>query len=318
MAVYTAVSGADLERFLAAYDLGAPLSFKGIAEGVENSNYFLETEAGRFILTLYEKRANPDDLPYFLDLMAHLAAHGLPAPPPIPDRTGRMLQSLAGRPACLISFLTGTEAATITPDHTRAVGAALAHMHRATADFPRQRANDLSLAGWQALWAEIDPVAAESVHAGLGGRIEAELAHLATAWPARLPTGTIHADLFPDNVLFTGTTVTGLIDFYFACTDFLAYDLAVCLNAWCINDAGTLDPALQDGLIAGYESVRALDGKEKAHLPLLARGAALRFLLTRLYDWLNPVEGAMVRAKDPRPYLHRLTTLQALDGQPHG
>jgi homoserine kinase type II len=305
MAVYTQVDDQTLNAFLAGYDVGEATSFKGIAEGVENSNYLLETTRGRFILTLYEKRANPEDLPYFLNMMEHIAAGGVPTAVPVRDRKGTALQTLAGRPACLITFLSGVSVQHMEEPHCAALGTVLAAMHKAAADFPEVRTNDLSLSGWQAL-ADKTRARADEVQPGLAAIIEAELLSLATNWPEGLPTGTIHADLFPDNVLFTGETITGVIDFYFGCTDMLAYDLAVCLNAWCFDDSHTFMPGHAKRLIEMYDTHRSLTSAEISALPLLCRGAALRFLLTRLYDWLNPVEGAVVRPKNPLDYLKRL------------
>lgn len=311
MAVYTQVDDQTLNRFLEGYDVGEAVSFKGIAEGVENSNYLLETTKGRFILTLYEKRANPEDLPYFLEMMEHIAAAGLPCALPVRDKAGAALQTLAERPACLITFLSGVSVQHMTETHCAAVGTVLADMHKATDDFSRQRANDLSLDGWLAL-ADKTQARADEVQDGLGREIARELQHLTDHWPKGLPTGTIHADLFPDNVLFSGDRITGVIDFYFGCTDMQAYDLAVCLNAWCFDTDHAFLPGHAKRLIEMYDAHRPLSPAEIDALPLLCRGAALRFLLTRLYDWLNPVEGAVVRPKDPLDYFKRLKFHQTI------
>lgn len=305
MAVYTHVDERTLSRFLAGYDVGEATTFKGIAEGVENSNYFLETSLGRYILTVYEKRANPEDLPYFLDMMDHLADAGLPSPRPICDTQGHALQTLSGKPACMISFLTGVSVDETDTEHCAALGTTLAGMHNALAGFNQTRENDLSLSGWQQL-AQQTRNGADSVLAGLGRIIDDEIAFLSANWPLGLPTGPIHADLFPDNILFTGHEITGVIDFYFACTDIIAYDLAVCINAWCFDADHRFAPAKAKRLVEMYDIARPLSAPEIAALPILCRGAALRFLLTRLYDWLNPVEGAVVRPKDPLDYLTRL------------
>lgn len=305
MAVYTHIDDRMLGDLLAGFDIGRALSFKGIAEGVENSNYFLETETGRFILTLYEKRVSAGDLPYFLGLMDHLSSRGLPVPKPVADRGGRVLRELAGRPAAIISFLDGISVAETTPPHCTAVGASLARLHRDGADFTLPRTNDLSLDGWHAL-AEKTRARADEVEPGLARFIGEELRFLHDHWPDGLPVGTIHADLFPDNVLFTGNTVTGLIDFYFACTDMLAYDVAVTMNAWCFDAGHRFVPARAKALIEQYDMLRGLEPAELDALPVLARGGALRFLLTRLHDWLFPVTGALVRPKDPREYLARI------------
>ncbi len=305
MAVYTEVSDEELTVFLARYDIGALLSFKGIAEGVENSNFLLNTEQAQFILTLYEKRVHREDLPFFLGLMEHLAARGLSCPTPVHDRTGAVLQELAGRPAAIISFLNGYSVRRPRVPHCGPVGEALADMHLAGADFPLTRANALSLAGWRQL-ADATADKADRLAHGLAGEIAAELRFLEASWPDDLPAGVIHADLFPDNVFFRGETMSGLIDFYFACNDLLAYDLAICLNAWCFEQDGAFNITKAKALCDGYRSNRALLPEEVAALPILARGSALRFLMTRLYDWLHQVEGALVRPKDPREYLAKL------------
>ena len=306
MAVYTVVDAADLAAFLTRYDVGTAVSFKGIAEGVENSNYLVETTRGRFILTLYEKRVAAADLPYFLALMTHLADRGLPVPRPIVDRDGRALQTLAGRPACLIEFLPGVSLTEPTAGDAFAGGAALGRLHAAAADFAGQRANTLGLPDWHRLAAacrgqlgDVDPA--------LDGRIAGDLAALDAGWPRDLATATIHADLFPDNVLLLDGRVTGLIDFYFACTDIRAYDLAAMHSAWCFaHDGRGYHADRGAALIAGYRSAHPLTSAETAALPLLCRGAALRFTLTRAFDWVNTPPGALVTRKDPRAFARRL------------
>lgn len=306
MAVYTEVSDAALTAFLAAYDIGTLLSYKGIAEGVENTNYFLHTTGGTFILTLYEKRVRADDLPFFLNLMEHLAARGLACPQPIRDRAGIALGELCGKPAVIVTFLEGVSVKRPGIDHCRALGGALAGLHAAGADFGMRRANNLSVEAWEPLFHLAEPEA-DRVSPGLGERIAGDLAILEAGWPSGLPSGVIHADLFTDNVFFIGDDLSGLIDFYFACTDAFAYDLAICLNAWCFDADGTFHREMGAALIAGYEAVRPLPPAEVEALPILCRGAALRFLLTRLVDWLNVPPGALVQPKDPLEYDRRLT-----------
>jgi homoserine kinase type II len=305
MAVYTEVSDSDLEELLKAYDIGALLSFKGIAEGVENSNYLLRSEAGTFILTLYEKRVAESDLPFFLGLMEHLAGRGISCPLPVRGRDGETLRRIAGRPGALISFLEGLSVRRPQTHHCAALGGALAEMHQGGRDFSLARPNALSLAGWPDLFA-MSKARADSVEAGLTDLVSAELAFLQSAWPRDLPVGVIHADLFPDNVFFLKGRLSGLIDFYFACNDILAYDLAVCLNAWCFEGDNSFNVTKGRALIQAYERVRRLDAAEREALPVLARGAALRFLLTRLYDWLTVPDGALVTPKDPLEYLRKL------------
>jgi len=313
MAVYTEVSDGELEAFVAQYDIGEVVSCKGIAEGVENSNYLLQTDRGNFILTLYEKRVARDELPFFLGLMDHLAARAFPCPTPIHGRDGKALRDLCRRPAAIVSFLTGMWPRRITPGHCRALGAAAASLHLAAEGFALARANDLSLAGWRKLAAATEHNADE-VTPGLARTVADEIAYLSGAWPRDLPTGVIHADLFPDNVFFLHDALSGIIDFYFACNDFQAYEIAVCINAWCFEDDGSFNITKARGLIQGYAAVRPFSGAEIAALPLLARGAALRFLLTRLYDWLNHPEGAFVKPKDPLEYLRKLRFHQRVKG----
>jgi homoserine kinase type II len=305
MAVYTDVADDELRAFIALYDIGEVLACKGIAEGVENSNFLVTTECGNFILTLYEKRVAAGDLPFFIVLMEHLAAQGVACPTPVKGRDGSALRELCGRPAALVTFLAGMWPRRTQPFHCAAVGAALAGLHRAGASFGMTRANDLSVAGWRRLYEACRCRAAE-VQPELASELEAELALVEAEWPRDLPTGVIHADLFPDNVFFRDREISGLIDFYFACTDFLAYDLAICLNAWCFEADGSLNVTKARLLLEGYRRVRPLSPAELAALPLLARGSALRFLLTRLFDWLNQPAGALVRPKDPIEYLRKL------------
>ena len=313
MAVYTEISDGELTRFLAEYDLGAPLSCKGIAEGVENSNFLIRTERGSFILTLYEKRVNERDLPFFIALMEHLAAQGFSCPTPIAGRDGRALRRLCGRPAAVISFLEGLWPREILPFHCAGVGDALARLHAAGAGFPMSRPNDLSLEGWQQL---IGATArqADSVAPGLAAELAEEMAALRRAWPQGLPSGICHADMFPDNVFFRDRAVSGVIDFYFACTEAFAYDLAICVNAWCFEPDFSWNPDKGKLLVDAYQAVRPLTPEERHAFPVLARGSALRFLLTRLYDWLNRSAGALVRPKDPLEYLAKLRFHRAAEG----
>jgi homoserine kinase type II len=313
MAVYTEVSDEDLEAFVAQYDIGAVESCKGIAEGVENTNYMLQTDQDSYILTLYEKRVAREELPFFLGLMDHLAARGYPCPTPIHGRDGATLRDLCGRPAALVSFLSGMWPRRVTVNHCRALGAATAELHMAADGFGIVRANDLSIAGWRRLALETRD-RADGIDPNLATVIADEVTFLESAWPDALPTGIIHADLFPDNVFFLHDVLSGVIDFYFACNDFLAYDIAVCLNAWCFEPNGEFNITKARALIDGYATVRPLLPDEWEALPLLARGAALRFLLTRLYDWLNHPAGALVRPKDPLEYLRKLRFHQRVSG----
>ncbi|MBM3531821.1 MAG: homoserine kinase [Alphaproteobacteria bacterium] len=313
MAVYTQVGDEDLARFVAEYDIGEVVSFAGIAEGVENSNFLVRTTKSSYILTIYEKRVAPQDLPFFVGLMEHLAANGLRCPTPIRARDGEALRRLNGRPAAIVSFLEGLWPRRITAAHCTGVGDALARLHQAQQGFAMRRLNALSLTGWRSLVAACE-VRADEVRPGLGAGIKAELAYLEDTWPKDLPEGVIHADLFPDNVFFLGDKLSGLIDFYFACNDFLAYDLAICLNAWCFEPGHAFNVTKARLLATAYQKRRPLSAVETRALPVLCRGSALRFLLTRLYDWLNHPEGALVRPKDPLEYWAKLQFHQRIGG----
>ena len=305
MAVYTDVAADELTAFLAGYALGELKSYKGIAEGVENSNFLLHTGQGHFILTLYEKRVAAGDVPFFLALMEHLAARGITGPQPVKNKSGETLGQLCGRPAAIVTFLDGMWLRRPDARHCAAVGGALARMHLAGADFKLKRNNALSVAGWRPLFEQAAD-RAEGVQRDLRATIEQELAHLEAAWPHDLPHGVIHADLFPDNVFFLRDKLSGLIDFYFACTDTLAYDVAICLNAWCFEPDHSYNVTKGRDLLQAYMRARPLSAAELEALPLLARGAAMRFLLTRLVDWLNVPPGALVRPKSPQEYFRKL------------
>ena len=312
MAVYTDVAADELAEFLGTYDIGELLSYKGIAEGVENSNFLLHTSAGHFILTLYEKRVARGDLPFFLGLMTHLASRGISCPQPLKNNNGEALSVLAGRPAAIINFLEGVWPRRPNAAHCAGVGQALAKMHLAGADFPMSRANALSVSGWRPLF-ETAASRADEVQHGLRDFIGAELDHLeGNVWPSNLPQGVIHADLFPDNVFFLGEQVSGIIDFTFACTDMFAYDVAICLNAWCFESDCSFNVTKARAFLGAYGRERQLSQAEQHVLPLLARGAALRFLLTRLVDFLNVPEGALVRPKDPLEYARKLRFQQSV------
>ncbi len=306
MAVYTEVPAEALEAFLSQYETGPLLSAKGIAEGVSNSNFLVETTTARYILTLYERRIDLAELPWFIALMEHLADQGQPVPRPIRDRSGAALQQLAGKAACLIQYLPGVSVSQPTVAQARAAGAALAGLHLAGAGFGTERPNRLGPACWAETAAELAP-RLDEIEPGLADLVADRLAAVCAAWPTDLPRGTIHADLFPDNVLMLGARVTGLIDFYFACTDLLAYDLAVLHAAWAFPPDGSApDEARSRAILDGYRAIRPLGAAELAALPLLGEGAALRFLLTRAQDWLAPPSDALVQRKDPRPFARRL------------
>jgi homoserine kinase type II len=311
MAVYTDVAAEELAEFLKSYDIGELLSYKGIAEGVENSNFSMHTTKGPYILTLYEKRVAEGDLPYFLSLMAHLAERGVSCPQPAKSRSGAVYSTLAGRPAAIINFLEGMWPRRPNAAHCTGVGEALAKMHLAGRDFPLFRANPLSVSGWRPLF-ERAADRADTVQAGLRDFIARELDHLEARWPNDLPVGVIHADLFPDNVFFLGDRLSGLIDFPFSCNDILAYDVAICLNAWCFESDNSFNVTKARALLNAYSRTRPLFAAEQNALPLLARGAALRFLLTRLVDFLNVPPGALVKPKDPLEYVRKLRFQQGV------
>lgn len=311
MAVYTEVSDAELASFIASYGLGELLSFKGIAEGVENTNYIVHTSKGPFILTIYEKRVEVSDLPFYLGLMEHLAENGVTCPTPVRNADGHNLSQLSGRPAALVTFLEGFWVRQPTAAHCGHVGRALAEMHRGGEGFAIRRANALGLNGWRPLYDKFAPDA-NGIVPDLAPLIEGELDYLEANWPRELPEGVIHADLFPDNVFFIGDELSGLIDFYFACNDALAYDIAVCLNAWCFEKDGAFNITKGRALLRGYEGVRPLTDAERTAMPTLARGAATRFLLTRAYDWLNTPKDALVSPKNPMEYVRKLRFHQGI------
>lgn len=304
MAVYTDVSFEDLERLLEQYDIGEPLSFKGIAEGIENSNFYLQTDRGAFILTLYEKRVAAEDLPFFLELMEHLARRGIHCPLPVKTRDGQSLVSLNRRNAAIVTFLTGIALRRPDAAHCAFAATALAALHKAGEGFALARSNALGPKGWRPLAESIH--GADAIEDGLSSLINGSLEELLAVWPGNLPGGVVHADFFPDNVLFVGNQVGGVIDFYFACNDAFAYDLAIMLNSWCFELDGSYNITKGQSVINAYRQQRPLSDAEIAALPVLMRGAALRFLLTRTYDWLNPDPNALVKPKDPREYAKKL------------
>lgn len=312
MAVYTEVTDDELAALIADYGLGELLSYKGIAEGVENTNFMVHTTKGAYILTLYERRVDAADLPFFLGLLEHLHARGISCPQPVRNRAGDVLTAVAGRSAAVVTFLEGVWPRHPRESHCQAVGRALAELHLAGDGFALERPNALGLEGWHDLY-ERFASRADEIAPGLGTLIAHELAFLDRAWPKDLPSGVIHADLFPDNVFFIGDKLSGLIDFYFACNDAWAYDLAICLNAWCFEPDVSFSAAKARALLSGYQTLRPLTEAEQAAFPVLARGAALRFLLTRAYDWLHTDRNALVRPHDPKPYIRRLRFHQEVE-----
>ncbi len=305
MAVYTEVTDEALTAFLADYDIGGLVAYRGIAEGVENSNYTLRTTAGDYILTLYEKRVDPAELPWFLGLMEHLARRGIVCPLPVHGRDGAALRHLCGRHAAVTTFLPGVWPRRVRPEHCGPVGAALAALHIAGGDYAPKRRNALGPDGWPPLL-ERSRARADEVHPGLARELDAALGNVLAGWPLGLPQGHIHADLFPDNVFFLEGRLSGIIDFYFAATDILMYDVAVCLNAWCFEPDFSFNVTKARSMLRAYDTTRPLSADERAALPVLCQGAAIRFLLTRLYDWLNTPADALVTRKDPLEYVRKL------------
>ena len=310
MAVYTDITDAELEGFLAEFDLGGALSCKGIAEGVENSNFLVETTGGRFILTIYERRVRAEDLPYFLGLMQWLAQHGFPCAEPMAGRDGAIQREIRGKPAALVQFMNGLSVRRPSAAHCREAGQGMAWLHQTASGFAGRRPNDLGHAVWPGMFGRLE-AEAEALKPGLAKVIGRDVEEIAAAWPEGLPSGTVHADLFPDNVFFQNGAFAAAIDFYFACDDALAYDIAVALNAWCFEPDGSFNITSARALIAGYERRRPLSAAERAALPILARGAALRFFLTRLNDWRSTPQGALVRPKDPLEYERKLAVHRA-------
>jgi homoserine kinase type II len=310
MAVYTDITDEELAGLLADFELGAPLSLKGVAEGVENSNFLLETEAGRYFLTVYERRVNEADLPFFLELMRWLAEHGFASATPIADRAGSLLKRVRGKPCAIVTFLSGLSVRRPTVAHCREAGAGLAELHLAAEGFPLSRANDLGRAAWAPMFEPLKG-AADGLKPGLARQISSDLELLNAKWPAGLPEGVVHADFFPDNVFFRQGKFAGAIDFYFACNDAFAYDIAIALNAWCFEPDGSFNITAARALVAGYESRRKLSDVERLALPVLAHGAAMRFFLTRLHDWGATPEGALVKPKDPLEYERKLAVHRA-------
>ncbi|MFH1158378.1 MAG: homoserine kinase [Pseudomonadota bacterium] len=310
MAVYTHISGEDLTQYLTLFDLGRLVSLAGIAEGVENTNYKLVTTQGTFVLTLFEKRTKAEDLPFCIAFMEHLRGADIHCPALVGSRRGEKTVPFQGKPAVLAAFLEGDCPRRIEKFHVAAVGATLARMHIAGEKFWMRRDNGMSLPAWKKLVASCGKKAG-SVAPGLFPFLRKELEYLEKNLPKGLPAGAVHADLFPDNVFFTGRRLTGVIDFYFSCTETFAYDLMLTLNAWCFAPSGRPDAERMAALLGAYKKERPLSAAESEALPYFGRAAALRIVSTRLYDMLYPVEGAVVRAKDPLEYVRILKFHQA-------
>jgi homoserine kinase type II len=297
MAVYTTVTEAQLRIWLEDYPLGELLELKGIASGITNTNYFVTTTTGRYVLTLFEKNT-AEELPYFLDLMDHLAMHNIPCPAPVHRHDGESLGVLNGKPAALVTCLRGKSLEQVDVDHCREIGRVLSRMHLAGESFDRFMDNPRGKAWRIATAVEVMPLM-ETDAANLMSR---ELRYQTSQDLSNLPQGVIHADLFRDNVLFDGSELGGLIDFYYACNDVLLYDVAIAVNDWCVNADGSLDPYRTQALLDGYEQYRKLSVEERNAWPLVLRIAAMRFWLSRLYDLYFPQEGELIHAKDPEHF----------------
>ncbi len=307
MAVYTDVTLKQAQQFLQKFDLSELTNIEQIKDGIENSNFILHTQSDRYILTLFEKRVLEAELPWFIALLTHLNNKQFPCPKPIPDKTAQTLKQLNQRPATIVSFLPGRCLETnIQDNHCFQVGAMLAKLHVSAADFIPMRTNALGFQSWQDIFNKTAP-SIDSIYSGWSAKMQHGLENLLENWPTNLPMGVCHADLFIDNVFFTDNQLTGIIDFYFACNDFWAYDIAITLLDWTYTKSNTeavFHPNLAVQLLKGYQSVRSIEQQEYQALDSLAQGAAMRFLLTRCYDWVNTPKNALVKPKDPAEYMY--------------
>jgi homoserine kinase type II len=294
LSVYTTVTREELSDWLDDYNVGTLEDLQGISAGIENTNYFVFTTAGRYVLTLFEK-LTAAELPFYLDLMAHLADHGIPSARPLPHGSGALLAELRRKPAALVTFLPGKDIEQPTPAHCAAVGTMLARIHAAGASYAKRMENPRGLAWWQKVLPQIEPFLAPSDAAVL----RAEVAYQASHQPRAIPGGAIHADLFRDNVLFEGMRISGVIDFYFACTDTFLYDVAIAVNDWCVLPDASIDETRAGALLAGYSARHPFSETERAAWPTMLRAAALRFWISRLYDFHLPRPGELTHAKDP-------------------
>lgn len=307
MAVFTKITDDEAMSFLADYELGAFQTLEGILQGVENTNYHVFTDQGRYILTIFESRIDESSLPFIFSFAEHLATQDITCPVPYHNKHDQNTGRIQGKPAALTKFLSGRDVndENITVAHCTALGSYLARMHKAAESFTAQRENPVGMSAWQA-FSQKTKARAHEVEVGLAELIDTELAALESEWPSDLPKGAVHVDLFPDNVFFEDYRLSGVIDFYFSCIDMFAYDLAVVVNAWCFDEHHCFQQDRYNALLAAYEDVRRLSLNEKQALPVLCRGAAIRFLMTRLNDWLFHPADAMVTPKDPKAYISRL------------
>ena len=308
MAIYTKLSESKLREFFSKYNLGNFINYKEIKEGIENTNYFIETEKGKFILTLYEKRVDEKDLPFFMSLMKNLFDKNFPSPQPIINKNGNYISEISGKKAAVVSFLDGSEKKNLNPDNCYEIGIQTAKLHLITKNLTGKRENKLSINSWRKIYKKIKNECSK-IHVKLAGTIEKSLNEIENNWPQNIPSGIIHADLFPDNIFFKKEKLSGIIDFYFSCYDFYAFEIAICLNALCFEGRKenlSFNVTKAKKFIDGYSKIRKLSEEEKKSLKILCQGAAMRFLLTRVFDYLNLTKGAIVKIKDPIEYLKRL------------
>jgi len=308
MAVYTKLSEEQLKDFFLKYNLGKLLNYKEIREGIENTNYFINAEKGKFILTLYEKRVDEKDLPFFIGLMKNLFDKNFPSPQPIINKNGNYISEISGKKAAIVSFLEGNSKKVLNPENCYQVGMNTAKLHLITKNLSGKRQNKLSIDSWRKIYNKVKKDCSK-IHQNLPDIIEKNLDIIEKKWPKNIPSGIIHADLFPDNIFFKGNELSGIIDYYFSCNDYYAFEIAICLNALCFEGRSenlSFNVTKAKKFIDGYSSLRRLSEEEKESLKILCQGAAIRFLLTRVFDFLNLIEGAIVKIKDPVEYLKRL------------
>ena len=308
MAVYTKLNKGSIEEILSNYNLGVLDTFHGIEEGIENTNYFLSINKKKFILTIYEKRVKSNELPFFSDLMTHLNKAGFKCPVPIINNQKKTITQFEDKNLMLVSFLEGKAKQNLSPDNCKSIGIEVARMHELTKNFRLKRQNSLSIQSWRRMFDSVKDQCSK-LHTDLPKLIEENLKNVEKNWPHDLPKGIIHADLFHDNIFFLKESFSGIIDFYFSCEDFFSFEIAICFNALCfdgVKENLSFNVTKAKNFVDGYSSIRKLTDQEKQSIKVLSQGAALRFLLTRVFDALNTIEGAIVKIKDPIEYLKRL------------
>jgi homoserine kinase type II len=308
MAVYTKLNKENIEEILSNYSIGNLKEFRGIEEGIENTNYFLLVDNNKYILTIYEKRVKEKDLPFFSQLMSDLDKSGFKCPVPIESNNKKTIINYKNKNLMIVSFLEGKAKNILSPENCKSVGQEVAKMHEITKNFNIKRENNLSVNSWRNIFDQIKDKCVY-IHKDLPLLIESNLKDVEKNWPKNLPTGIIHADLFSDNIFFDNNNLSGIIDFYFSCNDFYALEIAICFNALCFDGQKnnlSFNVTKAINFMNGYNQFRKLNNDEKKCIKVLSQGSALRFLLTRVFDSLNTVEGAIVKVKDPMEYLVRL------------